>query len=262
MDYDRLPLPKSPITGKIMESARYSSNGMSTDRGRLSVASNFSMGGSMDLTYRDYFGPPNYTPFDEKMIELDFIKVRTRSHVKKLNALKLHYIDWFTRKCATFLEGIKLTQILAAKLVPPEIKTMQDFRKIHDISRRFPRNGTPRDSNPGKMDDYMMFWNEMVELKEETDEIYESLCKYCELVTRLRQPQIKREIDRLKGLLDEAFSEEFNFSEVKNERDNLFVYKVAPFDHRFHGIMGYIPFLLTLSVRMLTWVVKVHLEKE
>lgn len=209
-----------------------------------------------------YSGPPNYTPFDESMIELDFIKVRTKAQIKKLNSLKFRYIEWFTKKCKSFLECIKLTQILAVKLIPGDIETMKDFKKIHDMSRRFPRNGTPRDSNPAKMDEFFMFWLEMTDLKEETDDIYNGLCKYCEKVTRLRQPSIKVEIDRLKAVLDEAFSEDFVFTDVKNERENLFVYKVAPTDHRYHGIMGYIPHLLTVSVKMLTWVTKVHLEKE
>lgn len=42
---------RSPITGKIMDRARYNSF---SERGRLSVASNYSMSTSMDLTYRDY----------------------------------------------------------------------------------------------------------------------------------------------------------------------------------------------------------------
>ncbi|XP_045204359.1 uncharacterized protein LOC123557140 isoform X1 [Mercenaria mercenaria] len=254
-----LTLPRSPITGKMTDRSRYNSI---SERGRLSVASNYSMNTSMDLTYRDYFGPPNYTPFDESMIELDFIKVRTKSQIKKLNSLKIRYMEWFTRKCKSFLDGIKLTQILAAKIVPNDIQTMKDFKKIQDMSRRFPRNGTPRDSNPAKMDEFSMFWAEMLDLKEETDDLYEALCKYCEGVTRLRQPSIKVEIDRLKVILDEGFSEDFVFTDVKNERDNLFVYKVAPTDHQYHGIMGYIPYLLTVSKKLLAWVTKVHLEKE
>ena len=107
-----------------------------------------------------------------------------------------------------------------------------------------------------------MFWLTMVDLKEETDDLYRSLCKYCDSVSRLRQPAIKREIDRLKTQLDEAYTEEFVFTEVNNERDNLFTYKVATFDRAYHGLLGYIPFLMTSSVRMLAWFGKVHLEKE
>ena len=147
-------------------------------------------------------------------------------------------------------------------MVPAEIKTIADFRKIHDMSRRFPRNGTPRDNGPAKMDDFMMFWTEMVELKETTDELYEKLCKYCDSIDRLRQPSIKIEVDRLHEVLNNAHSEDFDFTDVKNERDNLYIYKVAPFDHQFHGLMGFIPYLLTLSLRMLHWLGKVHLEKE
>lgn len=209
-----------------------------------------------------FSGPPNYTPFDESMIELDFIKVRTKAQIKRINSLKHKYIDWFSRKCQSFLDGIKLTQILANKLVPADIETMKDFKTVYNMSRRFPKNGTPRDTNPGKMEEFYMFWLTIVDLKEETDELYQSMCKYCEGVTRLRHPAIKLEIDRLKAILDESFNEEFVFTDVKNERDNLFVYKVATFDHKYHGLLGYIPYLMTLSVRMLAWFGKVHLEKE
>ncbi|XP_052281989.1 uncharacterized protein LOC127879263 isoform X2 [Dreissena polymorpha] len=250
--------PRSTITGKMLDRGRQS---VSSNRGRMSVASSYSVG-SMDLTYRDYFGPPNYTPFDESMVELDFIKVRTKMHVKRMNSLKHQYVDWFSRKCQTFLDGIKLTQILSQKLVPEVILTMQDFKKVHAMSRRFPRNGTPRDSNPAKLDDFFMFWMAMTDLKEETDSLYEALCKYCDSITRLRHPFIKEEVDLYKQKLDEAYSEEYDFSDVKNERDNLFTYKVASFDHRFHGLLNYIPYLMTMSVRMLALFGKIHLEKE
>ena len=212
--------------------------------------------------YDTFRGPPNYTPFDEKFNELHFLKYRTKMHVKKLNSLKYNYVEWFSKKCQSFLDCVKLTQILAAKLVPNDIENMQDFKKIHDMSRRFPRNGTPRDSNPAKMDDFSMFWQEMVTLKEETDDLYESLCRYCDSVTRLRQPSIKPEIDRLKAQLDEAYSEDYKFTDLKNERENLFVYKVAPYDYRYHGLLGYIPYLLTLTLKLTTWLSKIHLEKE
>ena len=209
-----------------------------------------------------FSGPPKMTPFDEKMVELDFLKYETKVQMKKLNSCRFRYMDWFGRKCQTFLDAVKLTQIIAAKMIPAEIKTMSDFRKVADMSRRFPRNGTPRDAGPAKMDDFMMFWSEMLEMKETTDELYEKLCKYYESVERLRQPSIKMEIDRLYDILNSAHSEDFDFTEIKNERDNLFVYKVAPFDYRFHGLMGYIPYLLNLSLKMLHWLGKCHLEKE
>ncbi|XP_052796222.1 uncharacterized protein LOC128228763 [Mya arenaria] len=255
MDIPKLDLG-STITGRL--NGRQS---VSSELGRYSVASNYSSAG-MDLTYRDYFGPPSYTPFDVSMIELDFIKTRTKSQIKRINSLKLKYMDWFSRKSQTFLDSIKLTQILSQKLVPSEIQAMEDFKKIHAMSRRFPRNGTPRDTNPGKMDDFYMFWLTMVDLKEETDDLYEGLCKYCEGVTRLRQPFIKDEIDSMKEKLDDGFSKEFVFTGISNERDNLFTYKVAAFDHTFHGILNFIPYLMTLSVRMLAMFGKIHLEKE
>lgn len=202
------------------------------------------------------------TPFDEKMVELDFLKYETKAHMKKLNSCRFRYMDWFTRKCQTFLDAVKLTQIIAAKMVPAEVKSLADFRKIHDMSRRFPRNGTPRDAGPAKMDEFMMFWSEMLDLKETTDELYEKLCKYKDSVSRLRQPSIKSEVDRLYEIVSDAYSEEFDFTDLKNERENLFVYKVAPFDHNFHGLMGYIPYLLTMTIKMFHWLGKVHLEKE
>jgi len=171
-------------------------------------------------------------------------------------------MDWLSRKCQSFLDSIKLTQILGQKLVPSEIRSMEDFKKVHKMCRRFPRNGTPRDSNPAKMDDFWWFWTTMVELKEETDALYDALGKYCEGVTRLRQPFVKEKIDAMKAELDFCFCEEFDFTDAKNERDNLFTYKVAMFDHRLHGIINYIPFLMTLSVRMLAHFGRIHLEKE
>ena len=216
----------------------------------------------MITEFSHFSGPPKMTPFDEKMVELDFLKYETKVHMKKLNSCRFRFRDWFSRKCQSFLDAVKLTQIIAATMVPAEIKTITDFRKVHNMSRKFPRNGTPRDAGPAKMDDFIMFWSEMLELKETTDELYEKLCKYYNSVERLRQPSIKKEIDRLYEIINKAYSEDFDFSDVKNERDNLFIYKVAPFDYQYHGLMGYIPYLLTESLNLFHWLGKCHLEKE
>ncbi|KAL3879467.1 hypothetical protein ACJMK2_031764 [Sinanodonta woodiana] len=253
-------------TGSSSYRMRDSRLSMSLDSSLSSRSTTSSWGGgrgsSMDLTYRDYFGPPKLTKFDEKMIELKFLKYEIKAHMKKINALKLKYRDWFSSKQQSFLDSVKLIQILAGKMVPNEISTLEHFKKVHRMACKFPRNGTPRDGGPAKMDEFMFFWNELCSLKIETDELYEKIGKYCDSITDLRQPAVKDRVDEMYKQLNIAFAEDFDFTCINNEKDNLFTYSISTYDHKYHGLVGYVPYLMTLSLRMFHYALKLHLEKE
>ncbi len=52
------------------------------------------------------------------------------------------------------------------------------------------------------------------------------------------------------------------FTEVHNERDNLFTYQLGQCDHKFVGLLGYVPYLLKIATNICFWCNKMYLEKE
>lgn len=101
------------------------------------------------------------------------------------------------------------------------------------------------------------------QLKKEGDvKVYERICEYCESITRLREPEIKHKIDRLQVAVNRDFSEDFIFTDIHNEKDNLYIYKLNPPDHNLLGLVGILPYLLKRTTKLCYLVTKLHLEKE
>lgn len=210
-----------------------------------------------------FFSPKRkMSAFDEKMTELHKLKIEANSHLKKLHGLKLRYKDWFNRKYQTFLNSVKLIQILALNLVPREINNLNHFRQIFEMALRFPRNGTPRDKGPSIMEEFIIFWDEFCDMKVEGDILYTKLNTFCSSITNLRNPKIKREIDRLQCNLNVIFSENFNFTNRNNEKDNLFTYRLSVYDESYHGLVNFLPFIVDFAARICFWIGKLYVEKE
>lgn len=214
---------------------------------------------TMELTYRDYHNRV-FSPEDKKDIELDALKDECNRHMGRLNGLKMRYIDWFSRRQNSFLDSMKLIHLLGAQLLPKEVNTINHYRKVVSMAKKFPRNGTPRDGSSSKMEEFLMFWDEWYMLKLENDNLYSKVSDYCKSVRKLRQPEIKFEIDRLHYRLNLICSEDFDFTHITNERHNLFTYKVALQDHKYHGLVSYIPYLIGHAVRLSYWSTKLHVE--
>ncbi|KAK3100165.1 hypothetical protein FSP39_015625 [Pinctada imbricata] len=194
------------------------------------------------------------------MIELDDIQNETNRHLGKLNSLKMRYMEWFSRKHQSFLDSIKLIHILGDTLLPKEVNTMKNYRRVSGYCRKMPRNGTPRDQTPGRMDEFLFFWEEFLILKKDNDKIYKKVCDFCNSITRLREPLLKDEIDRLHYKLLLFCSEDFDFTSINNERSNLFTYRVSLQDHKYHGLMSYMPFLMGFAGKICYWISKLHIE--
>jgi hypothetical protein len=201
-----------------------------------------------------------FSPLDLKEMELDALKQDANKHVGRLNSLKMRYMDWFSRRQASFLESLKLIHLLGAQLLPREVNTIGHYRKVINMSKKFPRNGTPRDGSTSKMEEFLMFWDEWYMLKLENDVLYVRICDFCKSVRRLRQQGLKDEIDRLYYRLNLISSEDFDFANITNERNNLFTYKVALYDHKYHGLVSFIPYLVSYGTKICYWTSKLHIE--
>ncbi|CAC5403341.1 uncharacterized protein LOC127716504 [Mytilus californianus] len=214
---------------------------------------------TMELTYRDYHNKV-FSPLDLKEMELDVLKRDANRHLGRLNGLKMRYMDWFSRRQNSFLESLKLIHLLAAQLLPREVNTISHYRKVINIANKFPRNGTPRDGSSSKMEEFLMFWDEWYMLKLENDSLYARVCEFCKSVRRLRQQVLKDEIDRLHYRLNLTCSEDFDFTHIGNDRNNLFTYKVALHDHKYHGLVSFIPYLISYATKLCYWTSKLHIE--
>ncbi|XP_061185338.1 uncharacterized protein LOC133197094 [Saccostrea echinata] len=211
------------------------------------------------LTYRDYHNK-SFSKFELKMMELEDLKNEANRHVGRLNSLKMRYMDWFLRCQQSFLDSIKLIHILGGDLLPREINTIRNFKKVMRFSGQLPSNGTPRDGSKGKMIGFLLFWEEMLTLKRENDALYRKICDFCNSIRRLREPILKDEIDRLHQRLNLFLSEDYDFTAISNDRHNLFTYRVALHDHRYHGLVSYIPFLLSIANKLCYWTSKLYIE--
>ena len=203
------------------------------------------------------------TLFEVKFLELEKLKIDCHQHMCRLNDLKIVYRDWFDRRRQSFLDAIKLVQVTYPQLVPATIVTLSQFKSLLYFTKQLPKRSSKTiNETPLQMDVFLSFWSEFWDLKRKSDVLYERICVFCESITRLREPKIKLEIDRLQKQLTGASSENYNFTHVNNEKDNLFTYRVAMPDHQYHGLVSFLPFLLQIGTKVLYYCGKLHIEKE
>jgi len=112
------------------------------------------------------------------------------------------------------------------------------------------------------MAEFVAFWDAMQALHLEGQQLYQQICDFCQSVTRMREPHINETVDDLQRELNTAMEEDFVFTEVHNERDNLFTYQLGQCDHKFVGLLGYVPYLLKIATNICFWCNKMYLEKE
>ncbi|XP_046551322.1 uncharacterized protein LOC124261044 [Haliotis rubra] len=202
------------------------------------------------------------TRFDEKQIELDRIKNDFRRHLGRLNSLRLHYRNWFDRQFQSFVDSIKIVQLTFPCLVPREIVYMSHFLQIFEFVKKLPQNGRTFGRNLDKMTQFHDFWTTFCELKKEGDALNASMCAFCDSITRLREPHLRLDIDNMQARLDQASNQDYNFTKLHNERDNLFVYRIAGHDDKLQPLVGYLPYLLKIATGICYWSTRLYIEKE
>ena len=206
-------------------------------------------------------GYRDMTNFRERDLELDILKVKAHRHLCQLNQLRVEYIAWWTQKHQSFVNGMNLIQFNQPSLIPREVTTLNLYRKTIDVAQRLSKAGQ-RVPHLDQLESLMEFWDKFKRLKENGDALYADFCRFCASIKRLRRPEVKAETDLIKIAMDSTTREDFDFSEVNNERDNLFTYKLNVSDRRFMGLISYIPFLLTHLSRLYYLISKIHLERE
>ncbi|ESP04418.1 hypothetical protein LOTGIDRAFT_170810 [Lottia gigantea] len=205
--------------------------------------------------------PPEPTEFDKKFLELDNLKKEVSQHLGRLNNMRVRYTDWFERRKQTFMDSIKIIQVYSP-IKMPKITSMGNLLTIIHLAERIPKRKLSKEWISPTIQEFLMFWSEICDLKVIGDEIYNKVCVYCDSITRLRDPYLKTKVDNLHTQLTVSCCEEFYFMDVHDERHNLGFYSISSQDFQFQGLMGFIPYLLRLSTQICYWSTKLYLEKE
>lgn len=201
------------------------------------------------------------TPFQEKYHELEVLKKDTSKVLSKFNSLHLDYADWFKRRNKTFINIVKTLQVGAKSLVPQKISCLGNFKAVKHVAEEMQssKKKTPQFED---LYSFMDFWERYCGIKEEMDRvIMKRFEDYSASISGFREPDIKVKIDHMYYDLNNQFSDSFNFESIHNEKDNLYTYRVPACDYEFHGLVGYIPFLVGLSTKLCYLITKINLEK-
>ena len=148
-------------------------------------------------------------------------------------------------------------------LVPQHLSTLKNFHTLYTMGEQQVQN---RHRIPGgfdKLEIFLQYWKMFCDLKIELEaELLPEITAFVNSVTRMREPEKKRELDDTLLELQANFSEEFDFRNVHDEKSNLFAYRLRVCDQNFLGLVGYIPFLINYCTKICFLVTKLYLEKE
>lgn len=202
------------------------------------------------------------TPFDMKFYELDDIKKDLKGHASKISNLTLDYQDWFGQQIRSFLSTIKHLQAVVPSPAGGGISTMAQFRKLVETFDAMKRTGKTLGLSDQHLKAFMGFWDRLVVIKSDVDEeVTLRLNMYVDSVTRLRQQQIKQKVDDLVAELNSKFSEDFNFSDLR-DTGKVYTFRLTASEDNFQGLVTFIPHLLKLAAQVCYFSSKIHLEKE
>ena len=201
------------------------------------------------------------TPFQSKFHEIDTLKKTSLGVMARFHNVQLDYTDWFKRQLNSFVEMIKSIQISHRSLAPQDIRTLADFRAIFKIALQMSKNSKLMPQFE-KFETFLSFWIKLQHLMEDLDkEVIQPLNAFCASVTRLRQPEVKQQIDYLYSTLKHSCSEDFDFSSCHNEKDHLYTYSLMTSDRELLGLVGFVPYLISYATKICYLTTHVHLEK-
>jgi len=113
------------------------------------------------------------------------------------------------------------------------------------------------------LEKYREFWDRLQELRSECDtSVLAPVNAYCFTITRLRDPNIKTQIDSLAREASVKSELDFDFSDTHNTKENLFAYRTGVSEKELIGFVGFIPHLANLQRKLLYLITKLYVEKE
>ena len=182
--------------------------------------------------------------------ELISIKKRAAEHLSCCNSLSVEYADWFTRQQQTFIDAIKSVQVAVPAPLSTEITTISQYRALCQMAHVLSRSGKCfRQSD--KLECFLEYWDRFCQLQKElVFDVLVHLDKVMTIVTSWLKPEVKEQLNDVRALLCEEYSEDFKFADAHNEKDNLYTYRLNVCDQRFLGLVSYIPYLMQYNTRI------------
>lgn len=206
-------------------------------------------------------GKMSMTLFHEKNSELSKLKKRANRLMSVFNRMYCEYADWFKRRENSFLNAVKSVQTTIPTLVPDGISTMQDYlqivkmgRHIHSLNRTV--------GGHDLLGQVEKFWNQFLEAKDQLENILlKDIDVFNESVQCLRENNAHEKMDQLRLKLSSQCSESYDFSQIHDERNHLFTYRLMVCDQGFLGLIGYLPYLLNYAIKICFLVNQIYIEK-
>lgn len=133
-------------------------------------------------------------------------------------------------------------------LVPQELRSLRQLNHLLDVTNICVRSGR-HVIGAERIQPFLDFLSRYHSLLDDFDRTVLPGVKA--LVPRAGSAErIKKEIEDLRSTLGVRLSEDFDFSELHNERDNLYTYRLSVADGVFHGLVAFLPGLLKLSAKL------------
>lgn len=106
-------------------------------------------------------------------------------------------------------------------------------------------------------------WTRYLELRDECDtSVLSPVNAYCFTLTRLRDPNIKTQIDDIAQDINIKCDPDYNFRELHNIKENLFAYRTGVCNHELIGFIGFLSHLCNLQRKICYLITKLYVEKE
>lgn len=200
-----------------------------------------------------------WTPFQEKSYELDQLKKKAYKLMGEFNSIVLEYRDWFRRKHQSFLDAIKNVQIQASGIVPREISSLEDLRKIYKMGLKL---GDRSFRGKEHLQQYFDFWDQLQMLREySANDLLMEVYGFCRTVEKLRDPSLLEQIEHLQKELETNCTESFDFSKITVEKGALYTYNLSIPDRGFLRLVAFLPFLLQFATKFCFLIGKLFLER-
>ncbi|CAG5136233.1 unnamed protein product [Candidula unifasciata] len=200
------------------------------------------------------------TLLELKLKELDRLKSEALAHMRRLNVLKVHYMDWFDRRHKTFIEALQYIDFKFPQCLSLNATTIGNFRTGYKAAKALSQREVSLEKCASLLEDYLGFWDRLVELNKQGQCVHKKICDYRDGVAEMKDPQLNDMVHHLQQRLNIELRDDFNFTSVQGTSSDLFAYRVALQDPQYQKLVAFIPHLLRTSTQILCN--KMSLEKE
>lgn len=143
---------------------------------------------------------------------------------------------------------------MLGELGPQEIRTLRQLRRLHEVAGGGGGVQSKRVqaiSGADRVRPFLAFFARFDALLGDLDRLVLPAVKATPLGHGAGAAEaVAKEIEGLRSSIADRLTEDFDFTELHNERDDLFTYRLSVADAQFHGLVAFLPGLIQLSVKL------------